>query len=114
MRGRRRTACSSNELMQSAETAPLVAIACGGTGGHTSAPPILAGRRAGAMTFLHESNSIPGRANRWLGPRVDHVFVGFPAAAAGIRNHRVTVTGTPVRPRLRESKASECRVALGL
>src|SRR5437762_7696625 len=30
-------------------------------GGFTSAPPILAGRKADAETFLHESNSIPGR-----------------------------------------------------
>ena len=29
-------------------------------GGFTSAPPVLAGRRAGAATFLHESNVIPG------------------------------------------------------
>ena len=35
-------------------------------GGFTSAPPILAGRLMGFPTFLHESNTIPGRANRWL------------------------------------------------
>jgi UDP-N-acetylglucosamine--N-acetylmuramyl-(pentapeptide) pyrophosphoryl-undecaprenol N-acetylglucosamine transferase len=29
-------------------------------GGFTSAPPILAGKRSGAVTFLHESNTIPG------------------------------------------------------
>src|SRR2546423_1227900 len=50
-------------------------------GSFTSAPPILAGRKLGASTFLHESNSIPGRANRWLAPWVDAVFVGDPAAA---------------------------------
>src|SRR5580658_9910393 len=35
-------------------------------GGFTSAPPILAAKRFGAKTFLHESNTIPGRANRFL------------------------------------------------
>src|SRR5271154_396614 len=35
-------------------------------GGFISAPPILAARKFGAKTFLHESNTIPGRANRFL------------------------------------------------
>src|SRR4051794_28293857 len=39
-------------------------------GGFTSAPPVLAGKSCGAAAFLHESNSIPGRANRWLSPWV--------------------------------------------
>src|SRR5207237_7338791 len=42
---------------------PRVALAMGG---FTSAPPILAAKAAGAQTFLHESNTIPGRANRCL------------------------------------------------
>lgn len=67
-------------------------------GGFTSAPPMLAGRRAGAKTFLHESNAIPGRANRWLSWVVDRAFVGFAEAAPRLHTGRVTVTGTPVRP----------------
>ena len=67
-------------------------------GGFTSAPPVLAGSRAGAVTFLHESNTIPGRANRWLAHVVDECFVGFPEAAGRLWNPRVTVSGTPVRP----------------
>jgi UDP-N-acetylglucosamine--N-acetylmuramyl-(pentapeptide) pyrophosphoryl-undecaprenol N-acetylglucosamine transferase len=35
-------------------------------GGFMSAPPILAGGKFKAETFLHESNTIPGRANRLL------------------------------------------------
>lgn len=83
-------------------------------GGFTSAPPILAGRKAGAATYLHESNSVPGRANRWLAPKVDRVFVGFPSAARGLRNPSLTITGTPVRPQFRAMDAAGCRVALGL
>jgi UDP-N-acetylglucosamine--N-acetylmuramyl-(pentapeptide) pyrophosphoryl-undecaprenol N-acetylglucosamine transferase len=83
-------------------------------GGFTSAPPILAGRKAGATTCLHESNSVPGRANRWLAPKVDLVFVGFPSAARGLNNHSLTITGTPVRPQFRAMDAAGCRVALGL
>lgn len=83
-------------------------------GGFTSAPPILAGRRSGATTFLHESNTIPGRANRWLAHVVDECFVGFDAAARRLRNRRVVNTGTPVRPGFGATEAAGARLALGL
>ena len=66
-------------------------------GGFTSAPPVLAARSLGAKTFLHESNTIPGRANRWLARLVDQAFIGFPQAAESLRVREATVTGTPVR-----------------
>jgi UDP-N-acetylglucosamine--N-acetylmuramyl-(pentapeptide) pyrophosphoryl-undecaprenol N-acetylglucosamine transferase len=83
-------------------------------GGFTSAPPIFAARQLGAKTFLHESNTIPGRANRWLSRFVDQCFVGFPEAAARLRSHHVTTTGTPVRPQFQPRDAAACRTALGL
>jgi UDP-N-acetylglucosamine--N-acetylmuramyl-(pentapeptide) pyrophosphoryl-undecaprenol N-acetylglucosamine transferase len=85
-------------------------------GGFTSAPPILAARKFGAKTFLHESNSVPGRANRFLTRFVDEVFVGFPETAAGLQSRKTTATGTPVRPEFRQAGVSidKCRVALGL
>jgi UDP-N-acetylglucosamine--N-acetylmuramyl-(pentapeptide) pyrophosphoryl-undecaprenol N-acetylglucosamine transferase len=83
-------------------------------GGFTSAPPILAGKLAGAATFLHESNAIPGRANRWLSPLVGQVFVGFAAAARRLRNRSVKVVGTPVRPQFQPLDPASCRMALGL
>src|SRR5690349_16409185 len=45
------------------QTRPQAVLAMGG---FTSAPPILVARGMGIPTFLHESNTIPGRANRWL------------------------------------------------
>jgi UDP-N-acetylglucosamine--N-acetylmuramyl-(pentapeptide) pyrophosphoryl-undecaprenol N-acetylglucosamine transferase len=83
-------------------------------GGFTSAPPILAANRVGAPTFLHESNTIPGRANRLLSRVVHRAFVGFPTAAGRLRNRNVTITGTPVRPFFRAREAGGCRVRLGL
>ena len=83
-------------------------------GGFTAAPPVLAARSLGAKTFLHESNTIPGRANRWLARRVDHAFVGFPQTQGRLRARFVTVTGTPVRPQFSPRAAASCRTALGL
>ncbi len=84
-------------------------------GGFVSAPPVYAARGFGAKTFLHESNSVPGRANRWLAPWVDGAFVYFADAGKRLRARRVEVSGMPVRPRfLQPMAASEARVALGL
>ncbi len=83
-------------------------------GGFTSAPPIFAARRLGARAFIHESNTIPGRANRWLSPFVDTAFLGFPQAAARLRTRNSVVTGTPVRPQFYPRDAAKCRAVLGL
>ena len=83
-------------------------------GGFTSAPPILAGNAFGAKTFLHESNTIPGRANRFLSRFVNETFVGYPEASARLKTRKITTTGTPVRPQFQPRDVSECRVALGL
>lgn len=83
-------------------------------GGFTSAPPVLAASHLGAKTFLHESNTIPGRANRWLSWWVPDVFVGFPQAAARLHARRVATTGTPVRPEFQPRDPAACRIALGL
>lgn len=84
-------------------------------GGFTAAPPVLAGKRAGARTFLHEANSVPGRANRWLARMTDGAFVYFPQAADRLRGRRVEVTGMPVRDELlRLPATAAARGALGL
>jgi UDP-N-acetylglucosamine--N-acetylmuramyl-(pentapeptide) pyrophosphoryl-undecaprenol N-acetylglucosamine transferase len=85
-------------------------------GGFTGAPPVWVGKDFGAKTFLHESNLIPGRANRLLARFVDEAFVGFPETASRLRVPRggITPTGTPVRPQFQPRDAAACRAALGL
>jgi UDP-N-acetylglucosamine--N-acetylmuramyl-(pentapeptide) pyrophosphoryl-undecaprenol N-acetylglucosamine transferase len=88
-------------------------------GGFTSAPPVFAAKFSGIKTFLHESNTIPGRANRLLAQFVHTAFVGFPGAAARLNAREATVTGTPVRPQFSpesriQNPESSCRTALGL
>jgi UDP-N-acetylglucosamine--N-acetylmuramyl-(pentapeptide) pyrophosphoryl-undecaprenol N-acetylglucosamine transferase len=83
-------------------------------GGFTSAPPALAGKFSRLPVFLHESNTIPGKANRWLSRLVDQAFVGFSEAAPRLRARRVKITGTPVRPQFQPLDPAACRVKLGL
>ena len=82
-------------------------------GGFTSAPPILAAGKFGARTFLHESNTIPGRANRFLARFVHEAFIGFPSSA-GLRAPKVTATGTPVRPQFQPANPGPCRAGFRL
>jgi len=72
-----------------------------------------AGRaRSGAATFLHESNTIPGKANRLLACLVDEAFLGFSEAATRLRRGVSRVTGTPVRAEFQRQEPRACRVAL--
>src|SRR6185436_6179465 len=71
-------------------------------------------KACGAATFLHESNVIPGRANRWLAHVVPQAFVGFSAAAGRLHHHNILSTGTPVRPQFQSSDTGACRMSLGL
>ena len=89
---------------------PQAALAMGG---FTSVPPVLAAKRCGAKTFLHESNTIPGKANRVLARFVNCAFVGFPDATAKLKSRQSAVTGTPVRPQFQPCDAAGCRRALG-
>jgi len=90
---------------------PLAALAMGG---FTSAPPILAAKNLRAKTFIHESNTIPGRANRWLARIVDQAYVGFPSAISQLHVREATVTGTPVRSEFQPCNPTASRAALGL
>jgi len=78
-------------------------------GGFTSFAPIRAGRQLGAATFLHESNAIPGRANRLIARWADEIFIGLDPARAKFSHACITQTGTPVREDFRLGTYEEAR-----
>jgi UDP-N-acetylglucosamine--N-acetylmuramyl-(pentapeptide) pyrophosphoryl-undecaprenol N-acetylglucosamine transferase len=82
-------------------------------GGFTAAAPIRVGCQIKIPTFLHESNAVPGRANRFLSRWVDEVFIGFDAARKRFGQNQITESGTPVRPEFRNQNRDECCVRLG-
>lgn len=100
---------AARKLFRAQRTAAVLAM-----GGFTAAPPVLAARRLRRKTFLHESNTIPGKANRWLARVVDLAFVGFPQAEGRLAAREVAVTGTPVRSEFRAQEIAASRAALGL
>jgi len=92
-----------------------------GMGGYTSVPALFAARRLrgrGTVTLIHESNAVPGKANRWAGRFADRVAVGLAECAQFFGRTPVTVTGTPIRAVLRERSRqggiADARERLGL
>src|SRR4030095_11040039 len=73
-----------------------------GMGGFTSLAPILAGRKRRVATFVHESNAIPGKANRLNARFCTAVLLGFEECAQHFAKSNCKVTGTPVRQSLSE------------
>ncbi len=71
-----------------------------GMGGFTSTAPLLAGRMQKLPTFIHESNVIPGRANKLAARFVTKVLLGFQACEERFPGRDCVVTGTPVRKTL--------------
>src|SRR5499425_1705924 len=85
-----------------------------GMGGFTSTAPVLAGRIRGIATFIHESNAVPGKANRWTARIVNAVMLGFKECAPFFPKIRTEITGTPVRTELVPFDRAEARRKLGL
>lgn len=73
-----------------------------GMGGFTSTAPMFAGRMMKLPTFIHESNAIPGKANRINARLAKTVLLGFKECAKFFPKSRTEVTGTPIRAGLRE------------
>src|SRR6202043_1989442 len=85
-----------------------------GMGGFTSTAPILAGRMRGISTLVHESNAVPGKANRLAAKMVRAVLLGFKECAPFFPKARTEVTGTPIRTELKPMDKKIARQKLGL
>ena len=73
-----------------------------GMGGFTSLAPVLAGHKLGAKAYVHDSNALPGKANRLTARWCDKVFIGFEEARKYFPDNVVELTGTPVRDEMRD------------
>lgn len=84
------------ELIRKHRTAAVL-----GMGGFTSFAPVLAGRQCKVRTFIHDSNAIPGKANRLTARFCDEILLGFEECGQYFPEKKVKRTvGTPVRSAL--------------
>jgi len=68
-----------------------------GKGGSVSFPILLAARLFGIPVIIHESDSVPGKVNKWASKFAKRVAISFPEAAKYFPKEKVALTGTPVR-----------------
>ncbi len=74
-----------------------------GMGGFTSLAPVLAGRQEKRATLIHDSNAVPGKANRLTARWSDVVLVGLDSCRAHFPKHNdVRFVGTPIRGGMRQ------------
>jgi UDP-N-acetylglucosamine--N-acetylmuramyl-(pentapeptide) pyrophosphoryl-undecaprenol N-acetylglucosamine transferase len=66
-------------------------------GGYGSFPAVLAARLLRIPVFIHESDSVPGRANKWAGRFAARIAVSYKEAAEHFKHQdRIAYTGQPV------------------
>lgn len=66
-------------------------------GGYVSFPVLVAARLLRIPVIIHESDTVPGRVNRWAGKFARRVALSFPEAAEYFPKEKVALTGQPVR-----------------
>jgi UDP-N-acetylglucosamine--N-acetylmuramyl-(pentapeptide) pyrophosphoryl-undecaprenol N-acetylglucosamine transferase len=85
-----------------------------GKGGYDSVPALAAARFLGIPVVIHESDAVPGSANRWAGKFARSIALGFPEAAKFFVHEKVAYTGNPVRKDLHEPQRSGGREFFGI
>jgi UDP-N-acetylglucosamine--N-acetylmuramyl-(pentapeptide) pyrophosphoryl-undecaprenol N-acetylglucosamine transferase len=69
-----------------------------GVGGYSSFPVLRFAQSRGTPSFIHESNSFAGKANKMLGRKAVKIFVASDGMDSFFPAKKISVTGNPVRP----------------
>lgn len=69
-------------------------------GGYVSVLPALVAKLYRIPLYIHESDSVPGLANRMLGWIADKIFISFQISADRLDASKTVLTGNPVRREL--------------
>jgi len=71
-----------------------------GKGGFASFPVLAAARFFGIPVIIHESDSTPGRVNRWAAKFAERIAVSFPETLEYFPKEISAYTGNPIRARI--------------
>ena len=66
-----------------------------GVGGYVTGPVIYAAHKLGYKTFIHEQNSVAGKANIFLSKYVDKIGISFLESKSEFPANKVIMTGNP-------------------
>jgi UDP-N-acetylglucosamine--N-acetylmuramyl-(pentapeptide) pyrophosphoryl-undecaprenol N-acetylglucosamine transferase len=72
-------------------------VAVIGTGGYLAGPVLFAAKSLGKKIFIHEQNTVPGKANIVLNKIADKTFLSFIFSTKYFKNKNLFVSGYPVR-----------------
>jgi len=84
-----------------------------GVGGYVTVPVIISAKKLGYKTFIHEQNSIPGKANRYLAKYCDLIGVSFKSSMEFLPKEKTILTGNPCSENALEMPATT-KTELGL
>ena len=73
-------------------------------GSYSSLPPVLAARMCKVKVFLHEANTVPGKAVEFLSRFADTVAISFDMTSRYLKDVKTVRTGLPVRAAITEGK----------
>ena len=73
-------------------------------GSYSSLPPVLAARSRGVRIFLHEANTVPGKAVEFLARFAETVAISFDVTAKWLPGVKTVRTGLPVRDGIARGK----------
>lgn len=71
-----------------------------GVGGYSSFPVLRLAQSSGIPTFIHESNSLPGKSNLMLAKRATGVFVATDGMEKYFQKDKIILSGNPVRSQI--------------
>ncbi len=66
-------------------------------GGYAAFPVLVAAKLLRIPTIIHESDTVPGRVNKWSGTFARRIALSYPEAAQYFDSKKIAVTGQPVR-----------------
>ena len=83
-------------------------------GAYPSFPVTTAARFLGIPIIIHESDTVPGRANRIAGKYAKRIAISYPEAAQFFPEEKIALTGNPIRPELLEPTSEGAKDTFGL
>ena len=78
-----------------------------GKGGYASFPTLLAAKILHIPILIHESDSAPGRVNKWAGKFAKKIAISFNEAGAHFPIKNVAWTGHPIRKEIEQNETKE-------
>jgi UDP-N-acetylglucosamine--N-acetylmuramyl-(pentapeptide) pyrophosphoryl-undecaprenol N-acetylglucosamine transferase len=83
-------------------------------GGYSSVPAVIAARTYWIPIVIHESDAVPGKANRFMEHLADVIAISYQMTADYTNPAKTVFTGNPVRESLLGGDVAKAKAALGI